>query len=337
MARHLFILFIVSVTITTIACKLLIPWLIRHGQLDMPNERSSHRYATPRGGGIAMVLGLSVGYCIVSLFDWGRLPLVYVACALTIGLLGHLEDRLRDISPLLRLLAQVMCASFFVWIQGGWSQLPFPEPLNLELGVFGAPIAVFWIVSVVNLFNFLDGIDGYAGLHTLIVSLGLILISDIEPIQIAATLLAGSSLGFLFFNWHPAKVFMGDVGSLMLGFSLAALPFLGEYATRDQTTWHLAMLMWFFLADGSFTILHRILKREPFWKPHRTHVYQLLTQTGLGHRHVSVVMALGTLIILCAVWTFKRTSVSPWWSLLVAMSSFGAYTAWARIRRSKDL
>ncbi|HSF03850.1 MAG TPA: hypothetical protein VLA62_12615, partial [Solirubrobacterales bacterium] len=191
--------------------------------LDRPNERSSHTRVTPRGGGVAVALALA-GALLVSGTGGGR-GLAFLAGALAMALLGLCDDRF-SLPALPRLLAQALVAAGLVWAIGGFSSLPLPPPLDLELGALGAPLAVLWIVAVVNFYNFLDGIDGLAGLQGVVTGAGIALAAW-DPFAAAfGAATAGACLAFVLFNWSPARLFLGDAGSLLLGYTFASLPLL---------------------------------------------------------------------------------------------------------------
>jgi UDP-N-acetylmuramyl pentapeptide phosphotransferase/UDP-N-acetylglucosamine-1-phosphate transferase len=165
------------------------------------------------------------------------------------------------------------------------------------LNIFGSIATFFWIVWLTNAFNFMDGIDGLAGMQAVAAGIGWLVvgkISGFESVSVLGGILAFSSLGFLLQNWHPAKVFMGDVGSAFLGFSFAVLPLIAEReAANDNSTLSFLPLIsvsvvWLFLFDTISTFSRRLLKGEKVWQAHREHIYQKLVISGYTHRFVSV-------------------------------------------------
>jgi UDP-N-acetylmuramyl pentapeptide phosphotransferase/UDP-N-acetylglucosamine-1-phosphate transferase len=187
------------------------------------------------------------------------------------------------------------------------------------------------LVGVTNLYNFLDGIDGFAALQAVVVGLAVGFLNQSGDLfMIIGFTVAGACAGFLIHNWHPAKVFMGDVGSGTLGFLLAALPFQMKPAVRGQTVFLIAICLWFFLSDGVFTILRRLIRGEKVWNAHRSHLYQRLVRTGL--RHDQVVLKVTSAAALLAGFTVISARVSEpsaWWSIVVAaLGSFLAYYGW---------
>ena len=172
-----------------------------------------------------------------------------------------------------------------VFALGGFERLPLPPRLDLAAGVWGTPLAVVWIVAVVNFYNFIDGIDGIASLQALITAAG-ILLAGIDPVAaLLAAAVVGAAAGFLRFNWSPASVFLGDAGSYFLGYTLAALPLLAPRQLRSQAALFVAVSLWLFLADATFTLVSRALRGERIYEAHREHLYQKLAQRW-GHAPV---------------------------------------------------
>jgi len=268
--------------------------LRRRAVLDRPNERSSHVAPTPRGGGIA-VIGASVAAWLV--FAVARIvPPSTVAVALAavgLAIVSWLDD-LRDLSPAVRLLAQ------FAVVVVGILALPhgaiFQGWLPPALDAIAAALLWVWFV---NLFNFMDGIDGIDASEAISIGLGLALIagSDFALAAPAATIV-GAALGFLVWNWAPARIFMGDVGSVPLGYLLGFL--LYELALRGQ--WVPALILpAYFLVDATLTLLRRLARGERIWQAHREHFYQRAVQRGLSHAAVVLrVTAANIVLIACA-------------------------------------
>lgn len=328
--------FVVAFVVTWVVTRQLIPLLTRRGVLDVPNDRSSHSVATPRGGGIGIVAGLAAGTALALLV---KLPLpgaeYFLGCAI-VALAGLIDDRRGGLPVMLRLAIQLVAAAMIMFRAGGIERLPLPAPLDLPLGFAAIPLALVWLVGVINLYNFLDGIDGFAGLQGALAGLGLALFSNSGALAAAGLALAGACGGFLVYNWHPAKVFMGDVGSGTLGFALAALPFQLEKNSRGDAIFVVSICLWFFLADGVFTILRRLSLGEKIWQPHRSHLYQRLVKTGLPHDRVALkVLGVAAVLGLLAIASARNGGSNARWSVLVlAMACFLAYYLWTLRRES---
>jgi UDP-N-acetylmuramyl pentapeptide phosphotransferase/UDP-N-acetylglucosamine-1-phosphate transferase len=310
--------------------KLLTRWLRARGVMDVPNERSSHRIPTPRGGGLGILAGLAFGWFVA----W-RLGMQVPRPELLIGatliaLVGLIDDRF-GLPVVLRLILQFVAAGLVVFRAGGLEQLPLPHPLNVWLGFLAMPAALVWMVGVTNLYNFLDGIDGHAGLQGAIAGLGIALFHPDGFYLAAGMAIAGACAGFLLHNWHPAKIFMGDVGSATLGFILASLPFqLHHPALQHEAVIFVVICLWFFLSDGVFTILRRLIRGERIWEAHRTHLYQRLVISGLRHDQVvSKVMTGGAFLMALALWSwYKERPLAQWGVLGVGVAGFLVLLGW---------
>jgi UDP-N-acetylmuramyl pentapeptide phosphotransferase/UDP-N-acetylglucosamine-1-phosphate transferase len=231
-----------------------------------------------------------------------------------VAMAGLADDLRKGVPSLLRLCLQITAASLVILGTGGLDHLPFPEPMRLELGYAAWPVALVWIVGVTNIYNFLDGIDGYAATQGLIAAAAIACLSPFTAIGITGLVILGACLGFLPHNWHRASVFMGDVGSLTLGFLLATLPLHASMAHRADLVFATAIALWFFLADGAFTLARRALKGEKFWMPHRTHLYQRLVRAGLRHNQVVWIMAVGAVPLACtAIVAVREENVTLQW------------------------
>ncbi len=297
--------FVVLTTLAMIASAVFVYFIRRWGLkhlLDIPNERSSHYVPTPRGGGLGIVVTTLVLFGMALLtgdYSEGHasLPLlIFLGCAGVIALIGWIDDR-ADLSAKARLLIQLGISVIAVLVVGAVTQVEL-QPLGVVVLV--PPLAylinVVWVVGGTNIYNFMDGIDGIAGVQALIAggawSVVLLSHGQIE-LALFAALLAASSLGFLFLNRPPALIFMGDVGSTFLGFSLAMLPLLAFARTGDPRALGLGGLFIApFVLDGAFTVIRRAIRHENVLKAHRSHVYQRLVIRGYSHRQITGLYAL---------------------------------------------
>jgi UDP-N-acetylmuramyl pentapeptide phosphotransferase/UDP-N-acetylglucosamine-1-phosphate transferase len=250
--------------------------LLRRGLLDRPNARSAHHQLTPRGGGVAFVL-------VSVLWGWPLIPLLCVPLALV----GLLDDRL-NLPAAVRYGAQLATAIALLLV--AW-------PAGLLSGWFGClllAVVVVAITAVINFFNFMDGLDG------LVASCSAVVFAVAAISSGASWLwpLVGALLGFLFWNWSPARVFMGDVGSTFLGAVFAGV------VLQAPTTDHglgLLLLAVPLLADAAVCVLRRLRAGQPVFQAHRLHLYQRLDQAGWSHRRVSLVYLVATTLIGAAV------------------------------------
>jgi len=276
----------------------LIPILRRRHMLDYPNERSSHFTPTPRGGGIAVTGSVLLAW--IALDKAGLVASSVIGVALGAGLLAIVSwiDDVRGLSPGVRLVAQSAAVTIGI--------LALPEARN-GLAAWSGPalylaatglLWVWWI----NLFNFMDGIDGLAVSEAAAICGGLLLLAVVgDGTDPTAALLAagiiGAAIGFLVWNWSPARIFLGDVGSVPLGYLSGYL--LLDLAARGR--WKMALILpLYFLADATITLFRRLLSGERVWKPHRQHFYQRAVRNGLGHAAVvKRVIAADLLLIGC--------------------------------------
>jgi UDP-N-acetylmuramyl pentapeptide phosphotransferase/UDP-N-acetylglucosamine-1-phosphate transferase len=276
----------------------LIPILRRRDMLDYPNERSSHFDPTPRGGGIAVTISILLAW--IALHKVGLVASSFVSITLGTSLLALVSwiDDLRGLSPGMRLVAQGAAVTIGILV------LPSTRSaLEAWLGstLFFVAAGLVWVWWI-NLFNFMDGIDGLAVSEAAAICSGLLLFALVgDGADPAAALLAagiiGAAIGFLVWNWSPARIFLGDVGSVPLGYLSGFL--LLDLASRGR--WKIALILpLYFLADATITLLRRLLAGERVWEPHRQHFYQQAVRNGLPHSAVvKRVIAANLLLIGC--------------------------------------
>lgn len=311
------------------ATGLVLRWLQRRAVLDRPNERSSHTRPTPRGGGIATTLVLVLAILGWGIWSWPQaweVGLVLAGGMLGLGLVSFLDD-LRSLPAGPRLLAQglAVAAGLGGVFWSGDSGLPiqpfFVEPLG-GLVLIGLGISWLWFI---NLYNFMDGIDGITGVESLSIGLGLAGCiwlgfggGDDSSVQMpgyvaALSLAAGAAgLGFLYWNWHPARIFLGDVGSIplgyLLGFLLLCLALSGQWIAA-------VLLPLYYLLDATLTLGRRLVRGEKIWQAHRSHAYQRAVRMGRSHAAVSrwILGVNGLLagLALASVW-LARMEGSGW-------------------------
>lgn len=327
------------------AFALVATWWVRrlalaHGMLDQPNERSSHVVPTPRGGGIAIVSAslLALG----ALFARGIVD-VQLALALSLGggavaLVGFLDDR-RSLPAWLRALVHVIAATCAVALLGGLPSLQIGSRL-VGLGFVGDVLAVVAVVWTVNLFNFMDGIDGIAGSEAVFVALAgaaLCALAGVAPAAAAGALVVGAaSLGFLVWNWPPARIFMGDVGSGYVGFAIAVIALA---ATREAPA---ALFQWWilggvFFVDATVTLLRRIVRGERFLLAHRTHAYQWVVRRWRSHGTVTIAV-----LLLNAAWLLPLALIAALhprhavWLTFVALLPLAVLALYAGAGRAEN-
>jgi UDP-N-acetylmuramyl pentapeptide phosphotransferase/UDP-N-acetylglucosamine-1-phosphate transferase len=240
-----------------------------------------------------------------------------------------MEDFFGSLRVSLRLGLQILTALGVVYGVGGFSRIPLPSPFDLPLSFLGIPFSLLWLVGVTNVFNFLDGIDGLAATQAMLAGLAISLLGDPQSSCLGLAI-AGACSGFLIHNWHPAKVFMGDTGSYPIGFMLAAIPFQGLPQRRHETALVMILCLWFFLADGLYTIVRRALRGEKIWEAHRSHLYQRLVITGLRHDQVTLAVGAATTVLSFSVVLASklRNAFLNWVLIGVALIAFVSYACW---------
>lgn len=290
------LLFILSFLLTFLSRKI----ALRRNVIDVPNERSSHEQPTPRGGGIAIVISWFTGIILLYFNHLISNGLFYAFLSgLLLAFISLLDD-IYSIRPSYRLLFQLFSTALAVYFLGG-IELPLLSNYPVWLRLMISMVLVLGGIWFINLYNFLDGTDGYASLEAIFVSLGLMVFSgsEISLILIAAT------TGFLCWNWPKAKIFMGDVGSTQLGFVLFVLGvYFHNKGSMDISIWiMLTSLFWF---DATFTLYRRWRNKEKLSEAHNKHAYQRIVQYGFSHRRVLFVLVLVNTIIFIMILLYRE-------------------------------
>lgn len=278
-------------------------WSLARDLLDVPNERSSHSAPTPRGGGLIIVLVCLFGYLAIYLIFAVPFSKGYFIGALMVAVVSWLDD-LYSLPFWSRLIIHVAAAGVLVADLGVWHFAVLYPSFEINFGtVLGAILTIGWVVWLLNAYNFMDGIDGIAALQALVAGVAWAVFGFYFNLQgsfLFAGVVACVSLGFLLHNWQPARIFMGDVGSAFLGFTLAAMPLLfgAERQGRMAVLPTIAVLfVWFFVFDTIFTLLRRAVNRERVWEAHRGHLYQRMVIDGMSHREVTTLYGLAAALL----------------------------------------
>lgn len=257
-------------------------YALRRDLLDHPGRRRSHSVPTPRGGGLGIAVVCTLGGLWLAWIAPASRPALLafaVGIALIAGI-GALDDH-RPQSARLRLSVHVLAAALYVFALLGW------PPAAADWGVW--LLAVFALVGLVNIWNFMDGIDGLAASQALLVAAALALVTTGGRAMLAV-LLAGAAAGFLPFNTPRARIFLGDVGSGALGFALGALLLAGVAQQRLHWSGALLLISAFGL-DAGLTLLKRVVQGRSWWRAHREHLYQWLVRRGRSHARVTLAYA----------------------------------------------
>jgi Fuc2NAc and GlcNAc transferase len=299
-------------------------YAMRHGLLDHPNQRSSHSTPTPRGGGLAIVIAsvLAVGAQRLLGMLEPRLFAARVVGGLAVAAVGFMDDR-RRVSARLRLLVHAGAAVLAMALLGGLPPIQIgAQVLHFGIGgfVFGA-LAIIWAL---NLFNFMDGIDGIAaGEAVFVCGAGALLAVRFEAgggWSPAALAVCAAAVGFLIWNWPPARIFMGDVGSGYLGYAIAL------FALADGREQPVAIFSWLilggvFLCDSTATLAVRVLRRERVFDAHRSHAYQRLARRWHSHRQVTLIVAVVNVcwLLPCALFALTHPALALWTAVVAAV------------------
>jgi Fuc2NAc and GlcNAc transferase len=274
--------------------------------LDVPTARSSHQAPTPRGGGLAIVIASAAGF--VALWAVGAIePRMLVALlggGLMVAWIGFRDDR-KPVRPAVRLAVHLAAAAWALAWLGGVPPVQFGATV-VDFGIAGYALGVLAIGWVTNLFNFMDGIDGIAASEAAFMALAGALLAGYAAapdVAGASLVFAAACLGFLAWNWPPARIFMGDVGSGYLGYVLAVLAL--------AAMWHspVALFAWLalgalFFVDATATLARRLLRGERVHEAHRSHAYQWLSRRWGSHRAVTLAAAWFNLVVLLPVAAF---------------------------------
>lgn len=280
---------------------------LKNSIVDIPNQRSSHTNITPRGGGLAFVIIFLLGLLVVYYLGMieTRVLLAIAGGGSLVSILGWMDDK-TALSPGLRGFFYLLAAVWAVFCLGGFPAISFGITV-LQMSWIGSIVAVIGTVWMINLYNFMDGVDGIAGTEAVTTALigGFWLMNTSPGISMVCFLLAASVMGFLIWNWPPAKIFMGDVGSTFLGFVFAVLAMWSEASgALPLIIW--IMLLGVFVIDATVTLIMRLCRGEKLYEAHQTHVYQLAVQAGYSHKQVTcAVLLINVVLGLIAVLTLN--------------------------------
>jgi Fuc2NAc and GlcNAc transferase len=305
---------------------------LTHGVLDYPNVRSSHHHPTPRGGGLGIAITTVAALWLLwlnNLVDWPLFSVIALGGGL-VAVTGAIDD-VKSLSVPVRLAVHLLVAGASIY-QLQWVGTVQVGNHFVELGIFGYVLGLLGIVWTLNLFNFADGIDGFAASEAIFITcawLILELLGGDEPGSSGTIIVfAGACAGFLLWNWPPAKIFMGDIGSGFLGFVIAVLAL---HAAQEDPA---ALFVWLtlgaaFFADATVTLIRRMLRGAAISQAHHSHAYQILARRWNSHRAVTLaVLGLNIVILLPMAWL---ATVQPSWAAAIAFGTvvvLGA-VAWA--------
>ncbi|MFZ5641830.1 MAG: glycosyltransferase family 4 protein [Bacillota bacterium] len=302
-------IFGLAMIISLLATPLVSKLAFKLGAVDRPDNRKVHSRLMPRLGGLAIYLGFTVTVLFTA--DLTRPPMIGLLLGGSIIVLLGILDDIRDISPRMKLLGQIVAAAVAVslGIRVDFITNPFGGTIPLEWqGIpFGIPLTILWIVGITNALNLIDGLDGLAGGLSAIAALTLAVIGWREGalvIVLPALVLAASTIGFLRYNFYPARIFMGDSGSMFLGFILACLSVIGLIKTATVVSVFIPILILGIpIFDTLFAIIRRYFNNQPIFKADKEHLHHRLLEIGLSHRQtVLVIYGVNMLLGASAIW-----------------------------------
>jgi UDP-N-acetylmuramyl pentapeptide phosphotransferase/UDP-N-acetylglucosamine-1-phosphate transferase len=283
----------VGVVSSAVSTAVIVPILRRRAVLDVPNHRSSHTRPTVRGGGIGLAIGTLVTLAIAHTGLIGSTGIALVVGGLGFGAIGFADDLNGNVPVRVRLTLQLLVAVGVVSVL--WD---FASPFTLSVALV-CIVAIFWIVSFVNAFNFMDGINGISCAETIVAGVAFGLYGRHEhhlALEIAAFALAAGSIGFAPFNFPSARVFLGDVGSYFAGAWLAVLVVIGLRGSIPVEAMVAPVTL--YVADTGMTLARRVHRHEAWYKGHRQHTYQRLVERGWSHTQTTSLVFI--LVALCS-------------------------------------
>lgn len=305
---YLFI-FIFSLVLSLLTTPLAIQLGTKLGMVDVPDLRKVHKKIMPRSGGLSVFLTFFLSYIFLELFfnPFTEPKMVHLLiCCFAIFLLGLMDDRF-NLSAKLKFSVQLVVGIYFSIFVSAIEILPIPFlETPIELGLFSIPFTVFWLAGITNAFNLIDGLDGLSGGIATISSFTFFLVSltlGNTLVAFLSLIMAGTLLGFLCFNSHPAKLFLGDCGSLFVGFTMAALSVLEmkQVAVISMVT---PILIFFIpISDTLYAIVRRILKKQPIFSPDKNHFHHCLLNSGFNQKQtvwiiygICIILSVGALL-----------------------------------------
>ncbi|MDU9390839.1 glycosyltransferase family 4 protein [Pseudomonas sp. zfem002] len=271
--------------------------------IDIPNARSSHVVPTPRGGGVAIVLAFIIAASFLGLLGLidASVVLALVGAGGLVAVIGFMDDH-GHIAARWRLLGHFAAAAWALfWIDGLAPLHVFGWPI--DLGLVGSVLAAVYLVWMLNLYNFMDGIDGLASIEAICACLGACLLywlTGFANLIVLPLVLAAAVAGFLFWNFPPARIFMGDAGSGFLGIILGVLSLQAAWAS-SQLLWCWLILLGVFIVDATFTLIRRLARGDKVYEAHRSHGYQFASRRYGKHLPVTLGVAAVNLFWLLPV------------------------------------
>ncbi|MCL1976102.1 MAG: undecaprenyl/decaprenyl-phosphate alpha-N-acetylglucosaminyl 1-phosphate transferase [Firmicutes bacterium] len=314
---HLWLGVTIALAVALIATPLAIKVARKLNVVDLPNERKVHEGAIPRMGGVAIYGAFVLGVLALGFYT-RAIATFLIACSIIV-FIGWLDDY-RGLSPMIKLLGQVIAS--LVLIKGGFYVQfitnPFTDGGLISLGIFAIPVTLLWLTGISNAVNLIDGLDGLSAGVSAIAALTMTIVCYVQgQLQTAAlaAVLAAAAFGFLRYNFYPARTFMGDSGSLFLGFSLGALAIMG--LSKGATIISIFIpfiIMGIPVFDTFFAIIRRLFLHKPIFQADKGHLHHSLLTLGLSHRQTvlsiyAISAVMGMFAVLIALLTSAQAMI----------------------------
>jgi UDP-GlcNAc:undecaprenyl-phosphate GlcNAc-1-phosphate transferase len=325
--------FIVSLILAVVLTPLVIKLAFKIGAIDKPNHRKVHTRIMPRLGGLGIYAAFIGGYFSIKPFIPDGLLRSYDANLINallaggsiIVLIGALDDRF-ELSAKVKLLGQIAAACVVVFgfgVKIELLNLPFGGSMQPIEAWISVPLTILWIVGVTNAINLIDGLDGLAaGVSGIAIATIMVMaaVMGFAPVILLSAILLGGIIGFLVYNFHPAKIFMGDTGSLFLGFLLATLSMIGFKQVTIVSFVTPLLIIGVPLSDTFFAIVRRMVNKRPIFAPDKGHLHHCLRELGFSHRKtVLIIYGVAAFFGACAVlqYTVVRSDAASWITFVV--------------------
>ncbi|MDR0297011.1 MAG: UDP-phosphate alpha-N-acetylglucosaminyltransferase [Rickettsia sp.] len=313
-----------SFVVTSFLTWLLISSLPSFGVVDIPDPRRVHSKITPRGGGLAIVITVIIGLVAYECFATKTLinSIKFIPLLLVISTISFLDD-LISMPVFIRLISHITCSaiSIFLFLSPA---LLFHHELPLYIDFM---LSTIYLTTFLNIYNFLDGIDGISGAESIHLSITILIlcylksniIININFIIVLNIIILACSISFLIFNWHPARIFLGDVGSISLGF-LLGLCLLLMSASSVHLFIASSIASLYYMTDGGLTILIRLFNKEKIWQPHLKHFFQKAVRNGKSHKEVvSKIIICNIVLMILSISSLYFPLISIIFAILVVM------------------
>lgn len=332
---NLLLLVVVSGAASALLTGLVRAYAIRHELLDKPNERSSHTHPTPHGGGLAVVIASVIGMAMGVAFHIidSREALTLGVGMIALATIGWIDDTKGSL-PGSRLVVQILVACWTLYMFGGLPSVRIGTT-TYEIGYAGYVLGLLGVVWSINLYNFMDGIDGFAGSQAVIIFATvsfLSLYAGNTSIGTVSAIFAAATVGFLIWNWPPAKIFLGDVGSGGIGYLVCGLAIASENK-HSVPLFVFAILGLVFIADSTATLIRRFRRGNRKIEAHRDHAYQRLAKMFGSHKPVTIAAA-GATSVLAVMATIATVTPRLLPMLFVAACVFVALLLYATEKRA---